>query len=139
EVLLALLHDHVTGGAGALATARVLEVHLVSEEHVEDRPRLTVVAERRVGSGELDRLLGLTRLVEDTDLWHRPALPQGDRPSLPRPRLADTALARRRLDVFPADRREIVRSDARLDQGEGLGALGIGERIAKLTDRLGDV
>src|SRR5213595_465345 len=70
ERVAAALHDHVAGGAGAVPAAGVLEVDAVPEQHVEDRPRLPVVLERRPRRVELDHPLGAAVLEDDANPRH---------------------------------------------------------------------
>src|SRR5262245_16441205 len=46
EVLLALLHDDVTGGAGAAPAAVGLEMNVIGQRDVEERARLAVIGQR---------------------------------------------------------------------------------------------
>src|SRR5881392_3529259 len=70
ELLEALLHDDVAGGAGAVPPAGVLERHAVGEEHVEDRSRPPIVLKGGLTRVELDHALGLATLEEDADPCH---------------------------------------------------------------------
>src|SRR5215470_6241333 len=70
ELLEALLHDDVAGGAGAVPPAGMLEGNAVREQHVENRSRAAVVLEGRLARVELDHALGLAALEDDADACH---------------------------------------------------------------------
>src|SRR5271163_1594735 len=53
------LDDHMTGGACAVAAARVFEMNLVTEQDIENRAGAAIMMKRRIGRIELDQPVGV--------------------------------------------------------------------------------
>src|SRR5260370_40794115 len=70
ELVEPLLYDHVTGCARTIAAARVLEMDLMTQHHIEDRAGLAVMMKRRLGGIELDHLLGVAIFKSYSQFCH---------------------------------------------------------------------
>jgi len=71
ELVEALLYDHMTGCARAVATACVFEMDAVPQHQIEDRAGLAVMMKRRLGGVEFDHLFGVTVFELDSQFRHR--------------------------------------------------------------------
>jgi hypothetical protein len=71
KMLRPALDDDVTGGAGTVSAAGMLERHAVAKHHVENRTRLAVVLKRGLGRIEFNPSLGRASLIEHTKFCHR--------------------------------------------------------------------
>src|SRR5579885_2233345 len=70
QFVVSLLDDYMTGGAGAVAAAGMLQRDAVPEQDIEDRAGLPVMLKRRLGRAELDHPLGRPAFENHTQLRH---------------------------------------------------------------------
>lgn len=64
EMFFTSLDNHMTGRARAVAATRVFKRHLMAEEHIQNRPRLSIILKRGVGWIEFDEPFRITGLEE---------------------------------------------------------------------------
>ena len=64
EMFFTSLDNHMTGRARTVAAAGMFKRHLMTEEHIQNRPRLSVILKRGVGRIEFNDPFRITSLEE---------------------------------------------------------------------------